>query len=526
MGRFSSMHVQAEAIGRRKILLKKIVVAVFAVALAWFVVSTAKWPLAGDATYMHYVVFLSGHGKVPYRDIIEINMPFTYLLERCVMNVFGAGAFGWRLFDLSLLALGIWSCRSILQPVSRYAGAFAGVLFALIHGQDGVMMTGERDLVVAVFEITAVACVLEGMKRYDSRGSGINPSQRSNHLWLFLGGLLAGASVAIKPFAILFAAILFGWTFMAVQDRSRRLSTWLSMTAGAILPLLISFGYLASMGAVSSFWMVARGLIAYHAEIYRKPIPYLLSHAFSPIALLALVYFLVLALEARVRRSSVDRLLALCAIAGLLSYVLQAKGFPYQRYPFLIFLLPLIASTLFSFPAEGARLARYARYFLLIAGTGMAVLFAYRTSRYSHAEPYAQLRSDITSARTASGDDSVQCMDTGGGCIGALYSLRLVQSTGFLYDCYFHDGSSRVAQALRNQFEAQFLKQPPQLLILTDSVCFEPARTFDKYPDWQWFNDELRTHYVLAEERHFKQPVRYWSRADVLPGYRIYRWTN
>ncbi|HEV2618544.1 MAG TPA: hypothetical protein VGU23_01235 [Acidobacteriaceae bacterium] len=221
----------------------------------------------------------------------------------------------------------------------------------------------------------------------------------------------------------------------------------------------------------------------------------------------------------------VDWLLGLCSLAGLLSYVLQAKGFPYQRYPFMIFLVPLMASRLVSCPAEPRLLTRYVRDALILVSAGMAIFFSYRTSRFSHAEPFAQLRSDISLAQPQSGSASVQCMDTGGGCIPVLYSLRLPQSTGFLYDCYFHDGSSRVAQEQRGQFEAAFVKQPPKVLIITDSLCYERVRTFDKYPDWQWFNHELASHYVLITERYFNQPVRYWNRGEVETDYRIYKRT-
>ncbi len=59
--------------------------------LATFVVSTYRWPLIGDAALMHYLVFLTRHGMAPYRDIVDMNMPGTYLIEAAVSGLAGGG---------------------------------------------------------------------------------------------------------------------------------------------------------------------------------------------------------------------------------------------------------------------------------------------------------------------------------------------------------------------------------------------------------------------------------------------------
>ena len=45
-----------------------------------FVLMSWSWPLTGDASLMHYVVFLMHHGKEPYRDIIDMNLPASYMV--------------------------------------------------------------------------------------------------------------------------------------------------------------------------------------------------------------------------------------------------------------------------------------------------------------------------------------------------------------------------------------------------------------------------------------------------------------
>jgi hypothetical protein len=62
------------------------------------------WPLVGDASLMHYVVFLMSKGLRPYKDIVDINLPGSYFFEASAMHLLGWGALAWRVYDLFLLA--------------------------------------------------------------------------------------------------------------------------------------------------------------------------------------------------------------------------------------------------------------------------------------------------------------------------------------------------------------------------------------------------------------------------------------
>ena len=76
--------------------LRWTVAAVLVLSVLVGAVGTRRWPLVGDAPLMHYVVFLMDHGKVPYRQIVDINMPGTYALEWAAIHGLGPGAAGWR----------------------------------------------------------------------------------------------------------------------------------------------------------------------------------------------------------------------------------------------------------------------------------------------------------------------------------------------------------------------------------------------------------------------------------------------
>ncbi|HEY3987807.1 MAG TPA: hypothetical protein VGM02_00820, partial [Acidobacteriaceae bacterium] len=73
------------------------------VAALCIVVSTYHWPLLWDAQVFHYGNFLIDHGFVPYRDIIDMNMPGAYLIDGWAIKVFGGGDLAWRIFDFTLV---------------------------------------------------------------------------------------------------------------------------------------------------------------------------------------------------------------------------------------------------------------------------------------------------------------------------------------------------------------------------------------------------------------------------------------
>src|ERR1700761_4898292 len=96
------------------------------------------WPLVGDASLMHYVVFLMRRGLTPYKDIVDVNLPGSYLAEAAAMRVFGWGARGWRIYDVVLMLALLGTALQLTRRKGSFAGIFAGALFLLIHVQDGM----------------------------------------------------------------------------------------------------------------------------------------------------------------------------------------------------------------------------------------------------------------------------------------------------------------------------------------------------------------------------------------------------
>ena len=130
-----------------------------------FIAMTRHWPVVGDAALIRYAVFLIQHGWAPYRDFMDINMPGAYLATAFGMHLAASADVSWRIFDFGLIALAGVGYFIIARPYSRFAALFATVLLLLVHGQDGVQQAGQRDLVIAVLLVLAVAFLLEAVRR-------------------------------------------------------------------------------------------------------------------------------------------------------------------------------------------------------------------------------------------------------------------------------------------------------------------------------------------------------------------------
>jgi hypothetical protein len=491
-----------------------------AALLAVFVVVSLHWPMVGDSVLMHYVVLLMQHGMKPYRDIVDMNLPGSYLLDAAEMWLFGTGALAWRVYDFGLMASASAALAVILRRRGRLAMVLAAALFALIHGMDGILMTGERDFAGSVLLLAAVACIFTVLRR--GRASLISG--------LVAGGFgaLLGFACCVKPTFLLMGFCLVCWAeWMRRRTAISRGALFLPAVCGFLLPLLGCVVFLSMEDALPAFAGEVRGLIPYHSSIDPRSLGYLLMNCLSP---LAGMFFLWLAAGwlLRGRRSDPERIaLALCALCGLLSYLLQRKGFWYQRYPLTAFLLPL-------FMTDFSELGKSRRWPKLVGITGMAlgVVVAsqclLRLMRIDRQEPTPSLLRDLEGlSRPAEMSGHVQCMDTFGGCLDALYDGGIAQSTGFLYDCYLmgdrgQDKNGSIVADLRRHFWEEMARNPPRMIVVTDSVCYEPARSFDKYAHWPEFQTYLANNYVLVKQSGEQVPVHYWSRPMVPFGYRIY----
>ncbi len=500
---------------------------------AAFLVSSWRWPLVGDAPLMHYVVFLMQHGFAPYRTIIDLNQPGTYAVEAAVMALLGKGALAWRIFDLLLLALIALAMAVVCRPYGRFPALFAAVTFALIHGRDGLIQLGQRDLLMAALLVSAYALLFTLLR-----------SQRPSRYGLSLfAGLCLGAASSIKPDSLLLAPLLLVFVAWALRRRQRPFALHLAAAgAGVLLPLLGSLLFLLRWHALHAFLALMLQLAPYHASLWRLPASTLLLQAVSSVTLPLFCLWLAVFLGQQRWRNPEDQLLLLGFFFGIFSFYVQGRGYPYHRYPSQVFLL-LLAAIAFADALRSSRPAnRFARACVkacALAGLAFGSLvlvprslqevlhFSWRSDSFDHA-----LTADLSTLGGPALSGNVQCLDMAGGCITTLYRMQLVQSTGFLYDCYLYPAQPPAAAYLderdrdRRAFMQALLTHPPSLFIVTSDECGPPDFLYRKLARWPWLNTWLAANYRVAREWR-PTVTQSWGGRPVLPyGFRIYRRTT
>ena len=521
--------------------------AVLVACMASFAVCSWRWPLVGDAPLMHYCVFLMQHGFAPYRQIIDLNQPGTFATEAAVMSVLGKGALAWRVWDLLLLAATGVAMAAICGRQRWFPALFAGATFALIHGRDGLINTGQRDLLMAALLLASCALLTAAVRGGDGapgRGAERKPSRERYGVSL-PAGLCLGAAAAVKPVAVVFAPVLLLMTVWELR-RKRRQWGWHGalIAAGVLLPLFASLLFLAHERVLTAFAGLMTQLAPYHASLWRLAPGALLGRSVSSVLLPLFCLWLPLLLAERQWRSFEDRVLLVGFLFGVASFCVQGRGYPYHRYPSEVFLLLLSARAFDSvlwhgIPSAGPSLVgRRLLQGCAVAGLAFGALIVTPRSLWEIAhfdgqhDPFGDpLRADLLQLSRASPDglnNKVQCLDMAGGCVATLYRLGLVESSGLLYDCYLYPAvepeGTQTAERDRYRllFAQALVEGAPQAVVVSSDECGPPDFAYHKLSRWPWLRAYLGAHYTLVREEMPRELER-WGGRPMLPyGYRVY----
>ena len=483
-------------------------------SLVW----TIHWPLVGDAALIHYIVFLTAHGMAPYRVLGDMNMPGSFLVESAAMHVFGGGALAWRLFDFTLLAVAACAFFLMTGAKNRLAGLFAASLFALVHARDGLAEGGQRDLTMAVALLGATAFLLLAI--------------RMRALWpATLFGLLSGLALTIKPTAL---PLSLAQLAIALWVLRRRGQPWWPPLGATLLPMtlfpLLALGFLLQQHAVAAFLEGLRTIVPYYASLGHRPLGYLLLHSLSPLLAVVLLWLAVLALARP--PLNLERALLFCGVFfGLFSYVVQARGLPYYRYPLLAFLLPLMAldlTRLLPTPLPTTSRTRAANALAILAlavgGFWIAPQSALLIHRFRWETDFiSSLEQNLNRLGGPQLSGHIQCIDSISGCGATLYRMRLVQSTGILSDfLLFGPENVPIVQATRASLSTTLDQHPPQVIVVSSWLHIQGPGDFQKLDRWPAFERFLARHYRLDTAWSPTHPMRWWSREELSASYRIY----
>jgi hypothetical protein len=481
----------------------------------------------GDAALMHYIVFLMDHGMAPYRDIVDPNMPTTFLIQGAVVHAFGGSSLTWRLFDFFLLGASGMAMLVICIPYDWFAGVFAAALFALIHGRDGLIQLGQRDLIMTAFLVMGYAFLFEALRAL--------PSEKTKPWLTALFGVCCGVAASIKPSVLLLPPTLLLMAAVTLKRRGRPfVSHIVCGLVGMLAPLILVFAYLWREHVVRAFMGTVFDLIPYFLFLGMRSYGHLVTHSISSVMLPLVLIWLPIVVIKKGWLTWERAALLVGVLFGLASFYVQRKGYPYHRYPSEAFLLLLIAIDFTSILNTRSSHRRLVLDRLAMAGilVGVVVVGAGSTAHalwqdWHNREFDSLLQADLNRLGGEKLAAHVQCLDMADGCVPTLYNMKLMQATGFLYDCYMfspHPGAER--ERYRKAFWEAIMRDPPRVFVVSSQDCEPypdpPSYSYKKLSRWPQFDDFLKASYHLDVERVPPHMVNSGSSPSKPLGYRIY----
>jgi len=456
----------------------------------WF---SWRWPLMLDGPLMQYCAFLMEHGKVPYRDIVDVNGMGAYVSSLVEHRLFGYSDLGWRIYDLLIGLVGSLGIFLILKPFGRVAWIFGSCLFLLLHIQLGAKELGQRDFQMAAFELLSAGLLLRGSY---SRHWG----------WFAASGAAGVFGAMIKPPAFLFVLVFFLFAvFFSFRCGNRKFFGPLWLLAGAAVPFGLGALYLLWNGAGPAFAHAYRNFVPLYGRIAHFglselwPVPF--THIGSLRLLIVLSGFLLASDRATLFRR--ESALVLIGIAcGLACFLVQAKGWTYHMEPWFAFVAVWCGMAIGVLLKDTRILVRLPVALVLAI---WLVIWMPTFVRHTRAGRYDltnthRLEAEILKLRSAGKDHGIQVMDMSTGGILALYDLRLVQETGFLYDYYFYQSPQNpLVQELRQRFLDEMGAKKPDILVVSFQSWPDPQPGYGRVDQWPGLRDLLQSDYELKQ---------------------------
>jgi hypothetical protein len=438
-----------------------------AILTGWLLWRSLEWPLVGDATIFHFIAGQMKMGAVPYRDIVDINMPLTYAIHAAVVAVGGMSDVAWRAFDLTAAAVLSACILMLVGPAGRAVAILAVLAVLVLHLLLGPYAAGQRDFLMS---IPAVATALVSAKTAEDH----------QHRWLYL--LLAGAfsmtAAAIKPSGMLLLLL----PAFATRLRWREI-IWIMLGAAGVGLLVL--GTLAAWGGLSAFITTMRELLPPYASMGARTVPETLEAIkwIAPVAGLAVAAALSITAPKPPR---VRVMIGLTAF-GLIHLLVQRKGWPYHVYPLGIGLACWGPWALAALPAWGVLVC------LMATASTLAWLVPDSMHRAQNDAPLraALAMQSALESRLPRGA-RVQTLDADNGAFLAMARAGMRQATPHIQWFSLLLGKD----AMRRDFLAALEADPPAGMLLTNDQ-WPKGQGFEAVDDWPAFTALLTSHYDL-----------------------------
>lgn len=465
-------------------------------------VLSLRWRFQHDSPIFLYMSFLIDHfGMVPYRDILDVNMPGTHAAYFLIGRLSGYSEIGVREVDLAILTAMLTLNWLWLRRVNREAAWCGSVLWGLFYLGMGPDTSLQRDYLV-LLPIVAGVLVATDLRRPDIA-------------WrCAVAGVLFGIAATIRPHAVLGLPVVLWFAYWEVRqadvpwcDLRAALRRMLLPAAGGLLaPMVGMLLYLLANGALTPFldvaanyWPLYSRLTDLHVTISDHERPLYLARLYWLMGgYRALLVPGVLGLVVALRHSDLSpaqkrqaQLLAVLAFCYSLYPVPGGKLWQYHWLPFLFFICQLAALTLAEWRARPAWLRVASLAVLLLAVWATEMPYSWRGILSEEAPPkegrvFAIAAFLKTHLRPG---DTVQPLDWTGGAAHAMLLARAKLATPFIYDVYFyHHVSNPYIRGLRSTFLADMQAARPRFVVEIpgeDKPWVSGTDTTRAFPDLQ-----------------------------------------
>jgi hypothetical protein len=478
-----------------------------AVALALWIESWS-WQPVHDQVLMSYVALLhDAFGKVPYRDVFEMNPPGTHLLNRLLFELVGRSAVGLRLLDLAWLLATSAVTVATLRPFGWRVGLSAACLFSIDYQALGPLHAFQREYLCMLPIAASLWLALRAPGSAATRSLGI--------------GFLYGMVLTVKPFLVLGIVPVGGFVLAEIWmqpasaqgSRARQIQTSLLCAAlGGLAPIAACLGLLHQQGALGPFLEMARGYWPLYAELQGDgSLPgsvlagSLLDGVRSVINASTLLFMApvgVLAMrpcfaDARARREILS-FVGLALVFAL--YIgMTGKFWKYHGLPFFYAAALIGGFVEYRRDDETPRMAWVALRGLLLAclvWLSLAEAPYQQQGRMWHARVTSQAQGVAEFlGQHAQRGERMQPFDVTNGAVHAMWLVEADLATSFLYDFHFyHHPDSPTIQGLQSRLLRELEQSKPRFLIADTQPTFRArgpgSTTFPELARW------ISRHYV------------------------------
>ena len=423
-------------------------------------IASFAWPLVHDAPTRYYVAWRVLSGAVPYRDIFIILMPGTVVLHMLVLKLFGPSNLGWRLFDLCWLLVTTGAIYWLCRPLTRWGGGLAGLFFFMIHLGGGAINMGQRDFLFCPLLLLGAHSLARSCEK------------NGNPTWALLAGLFLGAGVGIKPQCALYGLLMIAFLLVSVPRGWKK--QVIPLVAGiAVVPLVLAL-WLMRVGALGPMLEITFKFVFPYFDriglVSRLNLPYYIFFWNANV-----LWVLVTLLAWRYSpKSARFWLIVLGAVFGCCNFVLQGKGYYYHLYPFSAFLFSWMGISLVWLFARRELILRALAFVCFSIFMYLFAMHCWTVSQTPMSAPAAAYKlatvNDLVSylrPRIDPRRDTVQVVDNAEGGMHALFALRAVEPTRFMYDLQFHpDFKSPYARGLMAEFITGLRDKRPKYVVV------------------------------------------------------------